>query len=665
MKTRHHIFINVLAAGVAAILIAPVAEATDVYLRAEAFTKSIPMDSAGSVQDVTMWGYSSCDAAFTTCAAPASPGPEITVPAGDSTLTIHLQNMLADEATSIMIPGQTKGMVPQPFVDDQSRTRFRAFDVEAAAGGGTQLYTWDNLRPGTYLYQSASHVQLQVQMGLYGAMTHDFAAASITTTPVAVANPGFEAPDCSAAGGVCIANPAGNYTAGAATGWTGPATIGIFRPISVITPTEGAQVGYSNGGTLAQVLGESPAANATYTLTVDVGDRSDTGFPGYTVALYSGATLLASTSGAAGSVTSGWTTATVTYVAGPTPPVNPLEIRLTSAGGQTEFDKVELSRSAVGAGPCGGAACAYDGAGYDRATTVVFSEVDPLLHDPAPKAANATVDGYLPRFFLVNGAPFIRPLAVANAGFETPDCDTTTCTVSPLGSYTTGTATGWTITGGSGGVYDPIGVITPTEGDQVGWSSGATLSQVLSDTLAANVNYTLSVDVGDRTDTGFPGYTVALYAGGTLLASNVGAAGSVTSGWTTATVTYTSGSTPPSGPIEIRLTSAGSQTEFDNVRLTTTTQLAAAAPGERVLLRLVNAGLQSRAPQLLGGYFEIVGEDGHRAPVARTQYNTLLPAGKSLDVIFTPTATGRYPLYDRRLGLTNGKGQLGHIVVGP
>jgi len=184
------------------------------------------------------------------------------------------------------------------------------------------------------------------------------------------------------------------------------------------------------------------------------------------------------------------------------------------------------------------------------------------------------------------------------------------------------------------------------------------------------------VDVGDRIDTGFPGYTVSLYSGATLLAQSAGAAGSVTNGWTTVTLTYSAGATPPTDPIEVRLASAGGQTEFDNVRLfasqaTTlpvvagSADLLTAAPGERVLLRLVNAGLQNRAPQLLGGYFEIIGEDGHAAPVRRTQYNTLLPAGKSLDVIFTPTGAGAYPLYDRRLGLDNGTGQLGRIVVNP
>ncbi len=51
--------------------------------------------------------------------------------------------------------------------------RVRSFDKEAAAGGGSATYTWATIKPGTYLYSSGTHPQVQVQMGLYGAMTKD------------------------------------------------------------------------------------------------------------------------------------------------------------------------------------------------------------------------------------------------------------------------------------------------------------------------------------------------------------------------------------------------------------------------------------------------------------------------------------------------------------
>jgi FtsP/CotA-like multicopper oxidase with cupredoxin domain len=337
MNNRLRIFSSTLAVSLVATLGATTAQAAEVWLRAESFTKTI----AGV--DVTMWGYSSCDSSFTTCGSPSSPGPEINVPAGDASgtggvpsLTIHLLNGLSGptaEATSVMIPGQAKLMTPQTFIDSATppRTRIRAFDAEATVGGPAVDYFWNNLKAGTYLYQSASHVQLQVQMGLYGAMVHD-------------------------------------------------AGLGL----------------------------------------------------------------------------------------------------------------------------------AYADVPYAQSKTIVFSEIDPALHDPVPKAANLTVDGYRPSYFLLNGEPFVDPAPA----------------------------------------------------------------------------------------------------------------------------------------------------------------LASIGAGQALLLRLVNAGLQNRAPQLVGGYYQIVAEDGHSVPVPirRMQYNTLLPAGKALDVLFTGSA-GSYPLYDRRLGLVNGLstngGQQGSIVVSP
>jgi len=696
MNNRHRIFISALAAGIAATLGASAAQAADVYLRAESFTKALPTNAAGTAtQDVTMWGYSSCtDASFATCSAPASPGPEITVPPGDTSLTIHLQNNLP-EPTSVMIPGQNKAMTPRSRADGQGRQRVEAFDAEAATGGGTQVYTWDSLRPGTYLYQSGTFLAKQVQMGLYGAMVHDTAEVVPPATAITLLNASFESPDCTT--GCTVDTVRGNWTT-SATDWVVTGTAGVFKPISSgppgISATDGVQVGFSNGGTLTQTLtGTGLVANKLYTLTVDVGDRADSGFPGYTISLYAGdaatGTLLARDNSSQ-SPTSGWAESTITYQSGATVPAGDLTIVLTSAGGQTEFDNVRLSFGDPG--PCGGASCAYvtpaGGVPYDRSKVVLFSEIDPALHDPEPKAANLTPGGYEPRFFLVNGQPFVeaRAVSVTNASFEAPDCTAgAPCTVDATrGNYTT-SAAGWTVTG-PGGVFVPnasgLPAIGATDGSQVGWSSGGSLTQALGEAVSAGTTYTLSVDVGDRADANFPGYTVALYAGGNEVAASTGAAGSVTSGWAPVTVTYTaaSGDAAVGQPLEVRLISAGSQTEFDNVRvfassastaaaLVGSPDLLAAATGERVLLRMLNAGLQSRAPQLLGGYYQMVAEDGHPAPVRRMQYNTLLPAGKALDVLFVPENAGTYSLYDRRLGLVNGGGidggQLGHIVVTP
>src|SRR5512139_1053391 len=135
------------------------------------FVKAMPDGTS-----VTMWGY----AVDGTAPVPTAPGPALVVPAGDTSLTVNLRNTLPEPA-SIVIPGQAMptdalGAALAPVkqdTDGSGRQRMRSFTAEAAAAGGTQSYSWNNLKPGTYLYHSGTHPQVQVQMGLYGAMTHD------------------------------------------------------------------------------------------------------------------------------------------------------------------------------------------------------------------------------------------------------------------------------------------------------------------------------------------------------------------------------------------------------------------------------------------------------------------------------------------------------------
>lgn len=174
---------SLLLAGLVTVSM-PVA-AVEYWLRADTVNVTMP---DGTV--VPMWGYALTDMTYATGAA-SVPGPALTVPPGDPVLTIHLKNNLP-EATSIVIPGQVAAMTP---VWDNGMTgarpspsaRVRSFTHEAVVGGGTADYTWSNLRPGTYLYQSGTHPQVQVQMGLYGGVTRDAAAATASTPPEAYA----------------------------------------------------------------------------------------------------------------------------------------------------------------------------------------------------------------------------------------------------------------------------------------------------------------------------------------------------------------------------------------------------------------------------------------------------------------------------------------------
>lgn len=183
----------IIAAALA--LMAGPAMAYDVCLKATDFPNTYPDGGAGTM--VTMWGYeeytydmgtTACDwGTPVTTTGPSVPGPAIVVPVGDNTLNIHLFNALPGVTpTSVVIPGQdlpTNGVVRLgPVWDDEStgpRTnavqRIRSL-VHETASGMEGTYAWPNLAPGTYLYRTGTHPQVQQQMGLYGAVTHDSAA---------------------------------------------------------------------------------------------------------------------------------------------------------------------------------------------------------------------------------------------------------------------------------------------------------------------------------------------------------------------------------------------------------------------------------------------------------------------------------------------------------
>lgn len=158
--------------GIGLLFSAGPAASAEYWLCAKAGSVTMP----GGVV-VPIWGYAQDTAGFgNNCTGtPTLPGPALTVPAADlAGLTVHLRNDLTAEPTSLVIPGQTATMTPVKVNDPQGRPRVRSFTHEAAANGGTADYFWANIKPGTYLYHSGTHPQVQVQMGLYGAVTRNF-----------------------------------------------------------------------------------------------------------------------------------------------------------------------------------------------------------------------------------------------------------------------------------------------------------------------------------------------------------------------------------------------------------------------------------------------------------------------------------------------------------
>lgn len=142
--------------------------AAEFYLRADVATKTMP---DGEV--IPMWGFAQDTAFEAGDGTVFVPGPTLTVPAGDSNLTIHLDNNLS-VPISLVINGQIATMTPVKFTDSESRQRIRSFTHETAPGNAAAVdYVWTNLKPGSYVYHSGTHPAVQVQMGLYGAVIKD------------------------------------------------------------------------------------------------------------------------------------------------------------------------------------------------------------------------------------------------------------------------------------------------------------------------------------------------------------------------------------------------------------------------------------------------------------------------------------------------------------
>ena len=133
----------------------------DIYLRAGTTTLTM-----ADGRPVVMWGFAQDSGPSVQDGMITVPGPAIALGPDVQGLVIHLKNTLP-EPVSVVIPGQ---FAAQGDPERNPDGRARSFTHEAPPGG-TADYTWPNVQPGTYVYHSGSHPALQVQMGLYGALT--------------------------------------------------------------------------------------------------------------------------------------------------------------------------------------------------------------------------------------------------------------------------------------------------------------------------------------------------------------------------------------------------------------------------------------------------------------------------------------------------------------
>lgn len=111
--------------------------------------------STADGSSVLIWGY-----ADSAAGTPAQyPGPTIILAQG-TPVTVTLTNNLAVPA-SIVFPGQ-QGVV--------ASGGSQGLITREAASGGTVSYTFTPQNPGTYMYHSGTRPEIQVEMGLFGAV---------------------------------------------------------------------------------------------------------------------------------------------------------------------------------------------------------------------------------------------------------------------------------------------------------------------------------------------------------------------------------------------------------------------------------------------------------------------------------------------------------------
>jgi FtsP/CotA-like multicopper oxidase with cupredoxin domain len=118
---------------------------------------------------VPAWGFAD-DVAGAGTGTVTVPGPQLIVPAGDTQLIVNLRNNLP-VPVSINVPGQPYPDTTTPtYVDDGKGNRVMSFTRQVAANSGPVTITFNNLRPGTFRYESGTHPSMEVPMGLYGAL---------------------------------------------------------------------------------------------------------------------------------------------------------------------------------------------------------------------------------------------------------------------------------------------------------------------------------------------------------------------------------------------------------------------------------------------------------------------------------------------------------------
>jgi hypothetical protein len=176
-----------------------------------------------------------------------------------------------------------------------------------------------------------------------------FFAPAMPGAIIAVANPSFETLP---AGGLTQACGAGCTFSqnGGIPDWTSAANTGQLDPSNAqlnLPVPDGTVVAYSTGGIIFQTLATNVAANTTYTLQVDIGQRKDVNISPYSINIRANLVVLA-TGNQVNPGAGNFLTSTATFTTGANDPSigQALEIYLSGGGGgEVDFDNVRLTAS--------------------------------------------------------------------------------------------------------------------------------------------------------------------------------------------------------------------------------------------------------------------------------------------------------------------------------
>lgn len=392
------------------------ASAEDFYLIAKEFDKTLPDSTM-----VKMWGFAedpagACYAAPSTsstdCTDPvaSSPGPRLSVSPAATGVTIYVTNLLTTaaggEGVSVTIPGQPAPSPAGPTWTDGSVgaagtpgvRRVRSWGVEAAPGGGQATYTWSGanaLRDGTYLYHSGTHPQVQVQMGLYGALTRDDVSGG--PAPTGIVDNGTSLID---------------YDTGLE--WLDLTVTKDLSPSAALLLPAASGYAVALDTQVTQLF-----ANAGFELPLATGSSAADFLPASNLLSFLGCTL-----GCTGNFPQGRGFAD--RVAAPGLYVRPFYSRalVTSLGDgvvATGFNNgtagvTDNGVFLVRAIPAFVSNGIY-GTSFDNEVLVIYSEIDPVLHAAVTSGTytTSTID-YQPQYFLVNGEPFATKAAATISG---------------------------------------------------------------------------------------------------------------------------------------------------------------------------------------------------------------------------------------------------------